>query len=230
MVDDHPSRRHGEGMRKYLPLIFAEFIWFGVAGMVDAWLPCSPGWFWAAVTAVGVFGLAFWSLRDKLPVRKPKHFTAAASPASFHFRTSQPTVTVKPAGKLRRVWNWVWRKIAMLRQEDKRAVKQNPGDGMAIARMIMNSPTLAKVEALYADFHSQPYKGTEEGQVHVAAARRIRQARAEGVQDIPWEFSRAAEEAASPFGRDAYRRAVFNLVNQFPEAGDIKGKTQGCGQ
>lgn len=101
----------------------------------------------------------------------------------------------------------------------EQAVRENPGDGMAVARLIMQAPTLAKVEELYAAFDASPYKGTEEGQVHVAAARRIRHARAEGVTRIPWESGRAAEELAMRFGREEYRSAVVNLVMEFPEAG-----------
>ena len=36
----------------------------------------------------------------------------------------------------------------------EKAVRDNPGDGMAVARLIMKAPTIARVEALYADFQS----------------------------------------------------------------------------
>lgn len=83
--------------------------------------------------------------------------------------------------------------VLMYWQEGRRAVHRfiheqgeqaifEPSDGMTVARLIMQAPTLTKVEQLYADFDSQSYKGTKEGQVHVAAARRIRHARDEGMK------------------------------------------------
>lgn len=92
----------------------------------------------------------------------------------------------------------------------------NPGDGREVARLIMRAPTIVAVEAHYADFQSYSYQSSAQ---YVAAARRIRQAHAEGVENIPWEFSAAAEKAAAPFGRDKYRRAVFDLIAEFPEFG-----------
>ncbi len=98
----------------------------------------------------------------------------------------------------------------------QQAVIDNPGDGRAVARLILTAPTIAAVETLYSDFHSYSYQASAE---HVAAARRIRQAHAEGVKDIPWEFSVAAERAMAPFGREKYRRAMFDLIAEFPQFG-----------
>ena len=188
--------------------------------MIGEWTPLLSGIFGALVAGAylaGVYLLPKW--RNGRGVAH----SVDAGPVAWKFTTSQPTVTLTRPSLFHRFGRWVRVKVPKPSRADKRVVVKNPGDGMAVARLIMEVPTLAKVEALYADFQASPYKGTEEGQVHVSAARRIRQARAEGVQDIPWEFSTAAEEAARPFNRDAYRRAVFNLVNQFPEAGDIEG-------
>ena len=44
-------------MRAHLPIILGEAAWFGFGGMLNAWLPVSPGWLWAGVTFIAVIGL-----------------------------------------------------------------------------------------------------------------------------------------------------------------------------
>ena len=99
-------------MQKHVSLILGELIWFGVARMVDAWLPHSPGWFWAAVTAIGVLGLVgFYSKNKWLGwLRVGKQHRVDAGPTTWKIETSQPTVTLtpppwrKPILRVRSIW------------------------------------------------------------------------------------------------------------------------------
>ena len=102
-------------MRAHFPIILGETVWFGVGGMLNAWLPVSPGWIWAGVTIVGAIGLLvyYWSALAQLYLRVTKRNTAfavAADPVSFHFRTSEPTVTLTRATVWTRIRNWIIRR------------------------------------------------------------------------------------------------------------------------
>ena len=62
-------------MRAHLPIILVEAVWFGLGGMLNTWLPISPGWLWAVVTIVGVVGLLVYyrsALKRLLTNRHPK--------------------------------------------------------------------------------------------------------------------------------------------------------------
>lgn len=96
-----------------------------------------------------------------------------------------------------------------------RIVKNNPSNGMAVAHLIMQAKTMADVERLFADFDKQDYQGSIEGQCHVAAARRIRQLRSEGVDHIMWNISDETQRLQRKFGESNYRKAVHNLMDEY---------------
>ena len=110
---------------------------------------------------------------------------------------------------------------AFRRDPDAEAMRQNPGNGWRVSRLIMRKThSLRRVEALCQDFLAQPHK-TEE--VRVLAARAIRQHRAEGgTQEGSWNFWGGLQAAMEQHGSDAVTNAVTELDAEFPPSWSVR--------
>ena len=141
--------------------------------MLNAWLPVSPGWIWAGVTIIGAIGLLVYyrSALTQLYLRVTKRnmaLSVAADPVSFHFRTSEPTVTLTRATVWTRIRNWKIRRkrlratpvrgIAEIERCHKELVKyigsQPPGP-IGFEHVALSHALLPHIETVRRTFDAQ---------------------------------------------------------------------------
>ena len=129
------------------------------------------------------------------------------------------TTAIRMLAPLIEKWVARWKKSRRLKGQegdlppdpDREAVKENPGNGWRVARLITKASSVEEAETLYRDFASQPHKTDE---VEVIAAYYVMRALLEGDdEDLWWECLREAEERG--YDSDAVFAAASRLEKEF---------------
>lgn len=115
--------------------------------------------------------------------------------------------------------NFAWKRW-LRRDPDAEAMRQNPGNGWRVSRLIMRVRSMREVEELCQDFMAQPHKTDE---ARVLSARALRQHREEGgTQRGSWEFWSGLEDAMRRYGSDLITSTVTALDKEFPPSWPVR--------
>ena len=125
--------------------------------MTGEWTPLIAGLFGALTGGIYLAGV---HLLPKWRNRRGVAHSVDAGPVSFHFKVSQPSVTVKPPPwskpilRLQSVWR---RRIKPVpRRKSVEAWRFSKGDGYSAAKLIMLAPTVEEARKIYNSFRVAP--------------------------------------------------------------------------
>ena len=169
-----------------MPIIFGEAAWFGIGGMLNAWLPVSPGWIWLGVTVFGVAGLLVYyrSPLTKVYLRaigRAEVVSVDAAPVAYSFHVPPATGTAFPPSVFAKIRRFLLRVIGIgpsrtvpvrdiaeierCQQELVKYIRSQPPDPITFEHNALSLELLPHVERACQILDEQdiPYPGIDMG-------------------------------------------------------------------